>query len=56
MDGKNIGSAEKPELKRYHRNKSGTLRLIRTVPKAFAVGEDDKNGVSLPWTTSQVER
>jgi len=38
---KNIGLAEKPELKRYHRNESGTLRLIRTVSKAFVVGEDE---------------
>jgi len=39
LDGKDIGLAEQPELKRYHRNKSGTFRLIRTVSKAFAVGQ-----------------
>lgn len=50
-DGKNIGSAVRLELKKYHRNESGVLRLIRTESKSFAVGEDEKNGVSLPWNT-----
>lgn len=50
-DGKNIGSAVRLELKKYHRNESGVLRLIRTASKSFAVGEDEKNGVSLPWNT-----
>ena len=51
LDGKDIGSAAIPELKRFHRNESGTLRLLRTSSKVFAVGEDEKNGVSLPWLT-----
>lgn len=49
LDGKLIGSAAVPELKIYHRQESGTLRLLRTSSKAFAVGEDEKNGVSLFW-------
>lgn len=32
-----------PELKRYHRAESGTLRLLRTASKAFARGEDEKS-------------
>lgn len=51
LDGKLIGSAEKPELQRYHKAESGTLRLLRTSSKAFAMGEDEKNGVFLPWKT-----
>lgn len=51
LDGKLIGSAEKPELQRYHKADSGTLRLLRTSSKAFAMGEDEKNGVFLPWKT-----
>lgn len=51
LDGKDVGSAAKPELKRYHKSESGTLRLIRTASKCFAIGEDEKNGVSLPWIT-----
>lgn len=51
LDGKLIGSAAVPELKIYHRQESGTLRLLRTSSKAFAVGEDEKNGVSLFWKT-----
>lgn len=51
LDGKDIGSGIKPELKKYHRNESGTLRLLRTVSKCFAIGEDEKNGFSLPWIT-----
>ncbi|XP_021339530.1 uncharacterized protein LOC110440700, partial [Mizuhopecten yessoensis] len=51
LEGKLIGSADKPELKRYHRTESGTLRLLRTSSKAFAMGEDEKNGVHLPWKT-----
>lgn len=35
----------------YHRQESGTLRLLWTSSKAFAVGEDEKNGVSLFWKT-----
>lgn len=50
-DGKNIGSAVRLELKKYHRNESGVLRLIRIASKSFAVGEDEKNGVSLPMNT-----
>jgi hypothetical protein len=45
MDGKDIGSAIQPELKRYHKHESGILRLIRTACKCFAIGEDEKNGV-----------
>ncbi|XP_033730479.1 uncharacterized protein LOC117319875 [Pecten maximus] len=51
LDGKLIGSAQKPELQRYHKSESGTLRLLRTCSKAFAMGEDEKNGVFLPWKT-----
>lgn len=51
LDGKLIGSVAVPELKIYHRQESGTLRLLRTSSKAFAVGEDEKNGVSLFWKT-----
>lgn len=51
LDGKLIGSAAVPELKMYHRQESGTLRLLRTSSKAFAVGEGEKNGVSLFWKT-----
>lgn len=51
LDGKLIGSAAVPELKMYHRQENGTLRLLRTSSKAFAVGEDEKNGVSLFWKT-----
>lgn len=46
-DGKDKGSAVHAELKRYHRSESGTLRLLRTSSKAFAVGEDEKSGASL---------
>ncbi|KAK3091774.1 hypothetical protein FSP39_022550 [Pinctada imbricata] len=56
LDGKHVGSSVKPELKRYHRSESGVLRLIRTGCKAFAIGEDEKNGVSLPWTTFLKEK
>ena len=42
LNGKDVGSAVKPELKKYHRNESGTLRLLRTSSKAFAVGQDEK--------------
>ena len=42
LEGKDTGSGTCPELKRYHRSESGTLRLIRTSSKAFAVGEDEK--------------
>ena len=51
LEGRDIGSGVKPELRKYHRSESGTLRLIRTTSKALAVGEDEKNGVSLQWTT-----
>ena len=51
MDGKDIGSAIQPELKRYHKHESGILRLIRTACKCFAIGEDEKNGVSSYWKT-----
>jgi hypothetical protein len=51
MDGKDIGSAIQPELKRYHKYESGILRLIRTACKCFAIGEDEKNGVSSYWKT-----
>lgn len=51
LDGKLIGSAAVPELKMYHRQESGTLELLRTSSKAFAVGEGEKNGVSLFWKT-----
>lgn len=51
LDGKLIGSAAVPELKMYHRQENCTLRLLRTSSKAFAVGEDEKNGVSLFWKT-----
>lgn len=51
LDGKLIGSAAVTELKMYHRQESGTLRLLRTSSKAFAVGEGEKNGVSLFWKT-----
>lgn len=50
-DGKDKGSAVHAELKRYHRSESGTLRLLRTSSKAFAVGEDEKSGASLEWKT-----
>lgn len=46
-----IGSAMQPELKRYHRAESGTLRLLRTASKAFARGEDEKSGVFIHWKT-----
>lgn len=51
LDGNLIGSAKKPELQRYHKAESGTLRLLRTSSKAFAMGEDERNGVYLPWKT-----
>lgn len=51
LDGKLIGSAAVPELEMYHRQESGTLRLLWTSSKAFAVGEDEKNVVSLFWKT-----
>ncbi|KAK3107360.1 hypothetical protein FSP39_012735 [Pinctada imbricata] len=51
LDGKEVGSAQRPELKRYHKKESGTLRLLRTSSKAFAMGEDERNGVYLPWKT-----
>ncbi|WAR10687.1 hypothetical protein MAR_035763 [Mya arenaria] len=50
-NGNDVGSGKKPELERYHRSESGTLRLLRTSSKSFAVGQDEKNGVSLPWST-----
>ncbi|KAK3097521.1 hypothetical protein FSP39_010420 [Pinctada imbricata] len=56
LDGKHVGSSVKPELKRYHRSESGVLRLIRTGFKALAIGEDEENGVSLPWTTFLKEK
>ncbi|VDI46257.1 Hypothetical predicted protein [Mytilus galloprovincialis] len=46
LEGKNIGSAHYPELKRFHRHESGSLRLIRTACKVFAVGEDEKSGAN----------
>ena len=36
---------------RYHKHESGILPLIRTACKCFAVGEDEKNGVSSYWKT-----
>lgn len=51
LDGKDVGSAVRPELKRYHKSESSTLRLLRTASKCFAIGQDEKNGASLPWTT-----
>ncbi|KAK3106600.1 hypothetical protein FSP39_023288 [Pinctada imbricata] len=56
LDGKDIGSGTKPELKRYHKSESGTLRLLRTCSKSFARGEDEKSGVFLPWTTFLKEK
>lgn len=55
-DGKDKGSAVHAELKRYHRSESGTLRLLRTSSKAFAVGEDEKSGASLEWKTHLKEK
>ncbi|XP_076075718.1 uncharacterized protein LOC143046441 [Mytilus galloprovincialis] len=51
LEGKDIGSAHYPELKRFYRHESGTLRLIRTACKVFAVGEDEKSGASMAWMT-----
>lgn len=51
LENKDIGSATKPELKRFHKNESGTLRLLRTASKAFAMGGDEKNGVFSHWRT-----
>lgn len=48
LDGKVVGSAQRPELQRYHKAESGTLRLLRTSSKAFAMGEDERNGIFLP--------
>jgi hypothetical protein len=45
------GSIIQPELKRYHKHESGILRPIRTACKCFAIGEDEKNGVSSYWKT-----
>ncbi|KAK6180548.1 hypothetical protein SNE40_012681 [Patella caerulea] len=42
LDGKEIGSSVRPELKRFHKSESGTLRLLRSCSKAFARGEDEK--------------
>ena len=44
LDGKDVGYAANPELKRYLKSESGTLRLLRTCSKCFARGEDEKNG------------
>lgn len=49
--GKFIGSAAVLELKMCHKQESGTLRLLLTSSKTIAVGEDEKNGVSLFWKT-----
>lgn len=46
-----IGSAIEPRLKRYHKSESGTLRLLRTCSKVCAVGEDEKSGASMHWST-----
>lgn len=51
LDSKVVGSAETPELQRYHKAESGTLCLLRTSSKAFAMGEDERNGIFLPWKT-----
>lgn len=48
LDGKVVGSAQRPELQRYHKAESGTLRLLRTSSKAFAMGEDERSGIFLP--------
>lgn len=56
LDGKAIGSGALPELKMFHRQESGTLRLLRTSSKAFTVGEDEENGVSLFWKTHLSEK
>lgn len=48
LDGKVVGSAQRPELQRNHKAESGTLRLLRTSSKAFAMGEDERNGIFLP--------
>ena len=49
LNGNLIGSARKPESHRYHNAESCTLRLLRKSSKAFAMGEDERNGVYLPW-------
>ena len=40
---------KKTELHRYHKAESGTFRLLTKSSKAFAIGEDERNGVYLPW-------
>ena len=50
LDGMEVGSSVKPELKRYHKHETGTLRLLRASSKTFARGGDEKNGCLLPWT------
>lgn len=37
-DGKDVGSAAFPELKRFHKYESGTVRLLRTASKALSLG------------------
>lgn len=51
MDGKDIGLATHPELKRYHKHESGILLQMRTACKCFANGDDVKNGVNSYWNT-----
>lgn len=46
-----ICSAMQPELKRYHRAESGTLRLLRTTSRVFARGKDETSGVFIHWKT-----
>jgi hypothetical protein len=56
LGNKDVGSGVRPELKRYHKAESGTLRLIRTCSKMCAVGEDEKSGCSLEWKTFLQEK
>ena len=49
LNGESVGSSADPYLRNFQKNESGSLRLIRTCCKAFAPGQDEKNGVSLQF-------